>query len=363
MSRRSLVATLCTIVAALYVSWRLSAVDWDPVGIFELGSQYTQGDPQGSEGYDGQFTYFIAVEPDPAAVAPRLDVPAYRYQRILLPLLGRLLALGRLDWIPWALIVVNLAGHWIGTRATAGLLASRGVSAWFAVGYGLWVGLVAPVGIGLAEPLTYGLTALGLLAWVAHRRPVLGVALIGLAGLAKEPALLFLVALLAAEISGRRRREVLAAIAGVAGAHLLWQLWLLATFGTLGIGSGGALATGFELIPFMGLLRIGEVNLAALALFVLVFGPSVVLPTVWGVWNAMRDWRRGERGVEVYAVLVNGLAVMVLPFSTFREPLGLVRFADGLVLSLLLYVAARGLQRPLRYSLLWAAWLALLLNR
>lgn len=363
MNRRALVATLCTLVAALYVTWRLSAVDWDPVGIFELGTQFTQGNPQGSEGYDGQFTYFIAVEPDPAAVAPRLDVPAYRYQRILLPLLGRVLGLGQLDWIPWALIAVNLAGHWVGTRAMAGLLANRGASAWYALGYGLWVGLIAPVGVGLAEPLSYGLAALGLLAWVAHRRPILGVALVGVAGLAKETALIFLVALLAAELSHRRRREVLAAIAGVAAVHLLWQLWLFATFGAPGIGSGGALATAFEWIPFMGLLRIGEVSLPALALFALVFGPSVILPTVWGIWNALGDLRRGGRGVELYAVLVNGLAVMVLPFSTFREPLGLVRFADGLVLSLLLYVAVRQLQRPLRYSLLWVAWLALLLNR
>src|SRR5664279_5428507 len=35
----------------------------------------------GAAGYDGQFTYDIAA--NPLHAAPKLDVPAYRYQRIL----------------------------------------------------------------------------------------------------------------------------------------------------------------------------------------------------------------------------------------------------------------------------------------
>lgn len=363
MKDRVLAATLCTLVAALYVVWRLSAVNWDPVGIFELGSRYAEADPQGTEGYDGQFTYFIAVEPDPDQVAQRLDVPAYRYQRILLPLSARLLALGQAMWIPWAVIGVTLAAHWVGTWAVAGLMADRGASPWLALGYGLWVGTIAPAGIGLSEPLAYGLVAAGLLALIDHRRSLLGVALLGLAGFAKETSLIFLAAVLAAELSGRRGRRQLAAIGLAIAGHLLWQLWLLGRFGAIGIGSGGAMATGFEWIPFLGLLRIGAVSLPALALYLLVFGPSVVIPSVWGVWNGLRDWLRRRRGVEVYALLGNGLAVMALPYSTFREPLGIVRLADGLVLAVLLYAATRRQRRPLRYSLLWSAWLALLLAR
>ena len=55
------------------------------------------------------------------------------------------------------------------------------------------------------------------------------------------------------------------------------------------------------------------------------------------------------------------MAVMILPFSTFREPLGLVRFASGLVLAVILFSASQRLLRPLRYGLFWSALLAILL--
>src|SRR4051812_40184986 len=47
----------------------------------------------GLQGYDGQFTYYIAR--DLLDAKPNLDVPAYRFQRILHPLMVRLLSLGQ----------------------------------------------------------------------------------------------------------------------------------------------------------------------------------------------------------------------------------------------------------------------------
>src|SRR5258708_25586450 len=49
--------------------------------------------PSGSEGYDGQFTYYIAA--DPSTAVRRVHVPPYRYQRILQPALTRLLAVAQ----------------------------------------------------------------------------------------------------------------------------------------------------------------------------------------------------------------------------------------------------------------------------
>lgn len=361
MNRRVLVASLAALAALAYVGWRLANADGDPVALFELGSQYSEGLLDGSEGYDGQFTFAIAHELDPATVGPKLDVPAYRYQRILLPLLGRIAGLVDPAWTPWALIAVTLAGHWLGTWAVAGLLENRGASAWFGLSYGLWVGLIAPAGIGLSEPLAYGLAALGLLLAVDRRRLLLGPALLVLAGFAKETTLIFPAALILTELSGKRDRRMLAA-AGVAVAlHILWQFWLLAAFGAFGIGSGGAMATQFELLPFMGLLRTAGFGLEVL-LFFLALALPVVLAATWGVLRSLRDWWRGERSFEVYALLANGLAIMALPFSTFREPLGLVRVADGLVLAVLMHAARYDIKRPLRYSLFGIAWLVIVLS-
>jgi hypothetical protein len=64
---------------------------------------------------------------------------------------------------------------------------------------------------------------------------------------------------------------------------------------------------------------------------------------------------------------------MALPFSTFREPLGLVRAADGLVLAVMLYSSGQYAAaqpgnrkrwlRPVRLALFWIPLLAILLNR
>jgi hypothetical protein len=336
--------------------------DLDPVGLFELGTQFLEGDSAGSEGYDGQFSYYIAIDPQPSQVAVLLDVPAYRYQRILFPLISRLLGLGIASWIPWTMLITNLGAHWIGTWSVAQLLRARGISEWFALTYGLWVGLIAPVGTGLNEPLAYALVALGLLAHSNGRR-LAGPLLMGLAVFAKETTIVFLAAALLAELLGDRNRTSLVAYGAAAASIAGWQAWLFSEFGSLGLGSGGALATSFELIPFMGLLRIGSVSIQALVLFLVIFGPSVVLPALWGVVVGVRDLLRRVWGIETWLLFANGVSVMVLPFSTFREPLGLVRFADGLVLAVLLYAATHKLQRPLRYSLLWSALLVMLISQ
>ena len=80
------------LVAAIYGGIILFTHALDPLAFATLGTRFSQHVPSGTEGYDGQFAYQIAVKPTGAA--PFLDVPAYRYQRILYPLLARLLALG-----------------------------------------------------------------------------------------------------------------------------------------------------------------------------------------------------------------------------------------------------------------------------
>jgi hypothetical protein len=55
----------------------------------------------------------------------------------------------------------------------------------------------------------------------------------------------------------------------------------------------------------------------------------------------------------------NAAFIALTPFSTFREPLGLIRLATGLVLATVLYAAQTDSRRVLNYSLLWLAALAL----
>jgi len=355
-------ALVTLFVAAAYVTWRLAGAGWDPAGLAGLGTRYQVPDPAGTEGYDGQFAYYVAQDPDPGRVAEHLDVPAYRYQRILYPLLSRALSLGQPEAIAWALLATNLVAHFLGTWAVAKILADEGIWPGYALCHGLWVGLLAGVALDLAEPLAYALVAWG---WWARRRhrSALSAGLLGLALFAKETSLLFWGAALGADLldGGRRRSAAALGIAGLAFAG--WQVWLWRLFGQPGLASGGADATPFEWIPFMGFWRIGFISARVLGMYLAAFGPSVLAPAVWGVIAGAIEIIRRRWDAEALALLFNGAAIAFLPFSTFREPLGLVRFASGLVLAVVLFAGARGLRRPLRYSLFWIPFLAMLVSR
>ena len=236
-ARREPLVVAATVVAA-YAVWVVWEAAHRPlVQLARVGSEF-QGRSAGSPaidglddavvddiGYDGQFFLYIAV--DPSGAEGYLDAPAYRYSRIVYPLVARATALGLGDAIPVALTLVGVAGVGIGTLALALLLRGRGLSPWYAAMFGLYPGLFFAVWRGLAEPLAYGLCALGLLAF--ERRHLLGsVAVFSFAGLTRETTLLFPLALAVwIAVRGRRLRE-----AGLLAASVLPYLALARVCGS-----------------------------------------------------------------------------------------------------------------------------------
>ena len=316
-----------------------------------LGTRFAAGDPAGTEGYDGQFVYYIAA--DPFSAPGKLDVPAYRYQRILLPALGRLLALGQPDLVPWALILINLIALAGGTFVLERLLVLEGASRWYALTYGLFAGIFMAVRLSLNEPLAYGLV---LLAILLERRGYRwrAAAVLAAAILTKETAALFAAGYVLWFFAQRRGKVGLAFGALAMAPFSLWQLALYAHFGAFGIGSGGALATSFEVIPFWGFARIlTEGGLSVFLILSLLLLPGAILPAVWGIWRSLRDLRQDRQGLYTFLLLANAAVIPFVPFSTYREPLGMLRFIVGLVIGVVLYGAWRGQARVLRYSTLW----------
>ncbi len=345
-------ALITLVLMSSLILFVLAKAGGDPMTLVRMGSFYYENDPQGSQGYDGQFVYYIAVNPQPGAVSPHLDVPAYRYQRILLPLSARAVSLGILPLIPWVLPILGIISQTVGTLLVGELLAGWGVNRWYALVYGLWVGFGLAIRLDLPEPLAYCLIAGAILAH-ERRRAVLSWVLYGLALFAKEVTILFFLAAILSYLSEKRWRDALG-IGLVAGVpFLLFQGWLWLTFGEMGIGSGGAMATPFEIIPFMGLFRIGSFSVVYLLAMLVVFVPTIILPTVWGVWVSIRKLLVQEVNVVVLALLLNAIAIMLLPFSTFRETGGVLRFACGLVLAVILYAGRFGVRRVLNYSWFW----------
>jgi len=360
--RRWWPALLALVVGVIYAGARMAPAGFDPVALAEIGPRYAELEPDAEPGYDGQFTLFIALDPNPRTVASHLDVPAYRYQRILLPITARLLSFAQPGIIPWMLLFINLASLAIGTRLLTELVIERGFSPGYALVYGLWVGIIAPVGLDLHEPLAY---ALVILSFYLHGRgrSVPAALAAGLALFAKETTMPFWLVLLVVGTSrGRGKSRLLLALTGL--AFLAWQVWLWMTFGSPGIGSGGEMATGFELIPYMGLWRIGLHGWRVLLLFAVILIPTIVVPSVWGIISTTRSFLH-ERTLhrDTLVMWLNSLLIVFAPHSTFREPLGIVRLADGMVLGLILYGTYRDKKRVLNYAFFWIAFLFLLIQQ
>ncbi|MEA3352175.1 MAG: hypothetical protein U9Q82_16345 [Chloroflexota bacterium] len=354
----------------------------DALELARLGTQYSLGAADGTQGYDGQFVYYIAKDLNPEAVADHLDVPAYRYQRILLPLLGHVFSAGDKNLLPWVLPLLGLLAHTLGTWLVAVLLKKWHISSWYASIYGLWVGFVLAVRLDLPEPLAYALVAAALLAMINDRHTVAWV-LFGLSLFSKEVTLIFVVALgLSYLLHTQWRRAVGVGIVAVL-PFTIFQFWLRYTFGAFGIGSGGDMATPFEWIPLMGLWRIGVYSPVFLAATMAVFGPFVILPSLWGIWMAVKhlsqrsnsqysshnldsDGLQTEQRSNDFIALALGfqsVSILFLPFSTFREPGGLLRYACGLVLAVLLFAAKHKHRRVLRYAPFWLVLNVILLKR
>ncbi len=278
-------------VSVVWVVWTIGIVHREPVArLVYAGSMFLEQGagasttidehhvpPVARIGYDGQFFYYLAL--DPAGARAYMDEPSYRYSRVLYPLTARVVAVGRPSLVPRTLLLVNLIAVAGGTFALALLLRKRGASPLYAALFGFAPGLYEAVARDLSEPLAYALVAAGLAAWwwAEQPRPWLAGVFFGLAGLTRETALLFPLALAAAALLGlsdgierRRGRDVRSAVvlASVSIApYLVLRLFLLAWLGQDGARPEAAR---FPLLPFGGLLSHWPLNRA-------------VLEQVWGV--------------------------------------------------------------------------------
>src|SRR5262245_10147804 len=93
--RRAQVAPVVLAAAAVYAGFTLAGLalhGWNPLWFVWIGERFSNLDPHGRTGYDGQFVYYIAR--DGWSALPHIDNPPYRLQRIAYPLLVRLVSLG-----------------------------------------------------------------------------------------------------------------------------------------------------------------------------------------------------------------------------------------------------------------------------
>ncbi|MBZ0296981.1 MAG: hypothetical protein K8L99_30760, partial [Anaerolineae bacterium] len=186
--RRALQISLLTfILTCLLCGYVLvNNAERGPLTFAWIGTRFSEHDLSGTKGYDGQFAYFIAR--DGAQAVPYIDGPTLRYQRILYPLVSRVLALGQPQLVPWALVIVNILAHSIAAGLVTYLLVGWGAPAIGGLIYGLWVGSLFAVLLDLNEPLCFMLALLAVITY-QQRRFRWTIVLLVLATLAKELAI------------------------------------------------------------------------------------------------------------------------------------------------------------------------------
>lgn len=306
--------------------------------------------------YDGEFAYFLALDPQHAA--GYLDKPIYRYTRILYPMMARLLALGQPQLIPWTLILVNLLAMTLGTLVVASWLQRKGYSPWFGLLFGLSPGLVIGMQYDLNEPTAIALAAAGMafLTWEEQQRLrhwwLAGLAFAA-AALAREatliiPACIVLTTLLWPRHVGDRR-VALQFAALVFSPFLLYRLFLTWWLGpslhsalpadVLPAPPLTAYLAPHTRFPFVSVVDIVTVVLPALAVLLLAI-------PAW--WKAR--WRDGL----LLALIVQIIYFVVLTPSVWLDDmLGLPRVAAVIPVAALFCLPQ--LNRQTRHNRLWLA--------
>ncbi len=320
-------AFLAVVLFAILV---LMGHEWNPrTFILERPTDVPRSQTWGI-GYDGQAYYALAL--DPAGASAVLDKPAHRYMRIVYPLVARVLALGRTDWIPWSMLVLNLFAAGLTAWLLGWLLERRGVKAWWALVPVLSFPYLLGLRMDLTEPLAFALALTGLVFFERGRFALAAGAFLS-AGLTKDVALAFPLGVGLWELlRGRWRSATL--LAGIPlGAYLIWAWWITQWLGTSPFASPTIQPIP---IPFIGLSNLEGLESRVMVL-VWAVGPAAAaaLAIAWTWW---RDRGRGV-GLEGLLILVNVALLAVIPAASWEDPIAVLRLGLGYLLALPLWLA------------------------
>lgn len=250
----------------------------------------------GSRGYDGQFFLYIARDPLILGEScQHIDIPAYRYGRILYPLLAGMLALGTRLLLPYTLVLVNLFSVLIGTQFAVLMLKSAGLNPWYGAGYGFLSGFLLCVLRDLAEPVAMAGVIGGV--YYYHGRRYLPAAGLFAAGiLAREVVAVIPVGLFIFDLIFRKTGKRGGAILLSPLPFLLWSGYLAVRLGSFpwrgGAGNFGS--------PLVGMISSGTALLARKGSWAgqLFFGLFLLL-TIFSLLLSLREIFRRPGGASI----------------------------------------------------------------
>lgn len=291
-----------------------------------IGPRFVLHRASAAPGYDGQFYYQIAR--DPLHAAQFLDRPAYRYQRIVYPILVWALTLGHASLIPFMMWLVNFLAIVLGTELVARMLVQQKLSPWYSLAFGLYFGQATALIFDTTEPFTYFLVCLGLFLLMRKRLTAAALAM-GLAVLSRETAVLFPAGYLLVFLYQKRWWDALRMVLLSIAPAVVWYVLVAALFHEKGIPTGPA----FQLVPFQGLFSFANDSFRFRNLILLMF-----LPTIVSLFLLLKDaWQQRWRHVSWLIWLFNLVLVICMSPLSYVELVSAGRLSTGLVLAMLFH--------------------------
>ncbi len=370
MQRRTLFLTtffIILLVDMILCGTVLATHGGDPLVFAHIGSRFssrgTAADaalPAATEvGYDGQFVYYIAR--DGFASEPLLDGPSFRFQRILLPLIGGVLSLGQDSLVPWTLLLVNIIGHATGAGLMALLLRDYGAQALLGgLTYGLWIGLLFAVRLTLTEILCFGF---GLAALLSYRqnRLLLTVILLVCSILSKEIGIVFAAGIalhLASERKWRWSALTLFTPIVILG---FWWFILRLHFGDVPTQYIAARQVNF--FPYGGLISSENDLIETVMLLIWVAIPNLILLVLAlrKLWQWWRERQHQSLTLTTTLMLMCGGFVLTIPAVTWDDPAAAYRVGMPTVIGGLLFLGQHHRRLLPFFAILWLLALCILL--
>lgn len=349
--------TLVTPAALIFAIWVfvkqhlvMRASDFVLLGMHWAKGYHLEALATSPEGYDGQFTYYIARFP--GYLPAPFDWSALRYSRMLEPLLVRILSLGNADVMPVVMLALNVVAITATVALVCWLLRERGLPAWLALVPGLYSGQALAMERDLTDPLAIFFLAAALVA-LQKRRWLAVAALLGFGMLTRESTLIFGVCFAAPLVIERRWKMLVAHVAIVFAPFAAWQSLLYVWLGSWGWRES-SIANRIVKLPFHGLVYTHTTQDAVQ--MVIFAGVPAILAVLFGalaLWE--RPWHDSMRLAAAISGILYGFALTLQPGVHWLDIWEPMRLAAPLAL-LLPFLGPR---RPLQPA--WTAALVLMI--
>ncbi len=184
-----------------------------------------------SNGYDGQFFYFIAFDPlvrhyqitSNPSQRP-IDAPAFRYRRIAFPVLTKLVSVNNPFNYPVAMVLLTIAGAALCAFFVSKIAIYNGLNGWEGLTCLLIPAFWLSLSVATPEPLAAGFLAAGFYLTLT-KRYVLAATFFSMAILTRESAILFVLVLAAFELKTSTRKSAFILAASLL-PYIAWRSYI-----------------------------------------------------------------------------------------------------------------------------------------